>query len=145
MGKEVVGSLVSFLDGVPFKNGYRRYRIKTVAGQDDFACIAEVVRRRYGKMAAAAEDFPDIILIDGGKGQLGAAAEALRETGAWPGALMSLAKAEETPYLAGREEPIPLSRRNPGLKILMYVRDESHRFAQHYHHILRRKAMFGEK
>lgn len=144
MGKEVVGSLVSFLDGVPFKDGYRRYRIKTVDGQDDFASIAEVVRRRYGKMAAAGEELPDIILIDGGKGQLGAAAQAMAEAGARPRALMSLAKQEEIPFLAGRPDPLPLSRRNPGLNLLMHVRDESHRFAQHYHHILRRKAVFGE-
>ena len=145
MGKEVVGSLVSFLDGVPFKDGYRRYRIKTVDGQDDFASIAEVVRRRYGKMAQNGEELPDIILIDGGKGQLGAAAQAMAEAGATPKVLMSLAKQEETPFLAGRSEPLPMSRRNAGLKLLMHVRDESHRFAQHYHHILRRKAMFGEK
>ncbi|MCC8180648.1 MAG: excinuclease ABC subunit UvrC [Planctomycetes bacterium] len=145
MGKEVVGSLVSFLDGVPFKDGYRRYRIKTVDGQDDFRSIAEVVRRRYGRMMDEGTELPDIILIDGGKGQLGAAAQAMREVGANPKALMSLAKQEETPFLAGRPDPLPLSRRNPGLKLLMHVRDESHRFAQHYHHILRRKAMFGEK
>ncbi len=144
MGKEVVGSLVSFLDGMPFKQGYRRYRIKTVDGQDDFASIAEVVRRRYGKMKEMGEDLPDIILIDGGKGQLGAAAAAMREVGANPKILMSLAKAEETPFLSGQSEPLPMSRQNPGLKLLMHVRDESHRFAQHYHHILRRKAMFGE-
>ena len=145
MGKEVVGSLVNFLDGVPFKEGYRRYRIKTVDGQDDFASIAEVVRRRYGKMVETGEELPDIVLIDGGKGQLGAAAAAMREVGAKPKILMSLAKQEETPFLAGRPDPLPLSRRNAGLKLLMHVRDESHRFAQHYHHILRRKAMFGEK
>jgi excinuclease ABC subunit C len=145
MGKEVVGSLVSFLDGQPLKDGYRRYRIKTVDGQDDFASIAEVVRRRYGRMVEEGAPLPDIILIDGGKGQLGAAAQAMAEAGARPKVLMSLAKQEETPFLAGRSEPLPLSKRNAGLKLLMHVRDESHRFAQHYHHILRRKAMFGEK
>ena len=145
MGGEMVGSLVCFLDGVPFKDGYRRYRIKTVEAQDDFACVAEVVRRRYGRLSSEGGEFPDIVLIDGGKGQLGAAEAAMRDVGAFPGALMSLAKAEETPFLAGRDDPLPLSRRNEGLKILMRVRDEAHRFAQHYHHILRRKAMFGEK
>lgn len=145
MGKEVVGSLVSFYDGQPLKQAYRRYRIKTVEGQDDFASIAEVVRRRYGKMAENGEEFPDIILIDGGKGQLGAAAAAMAEAGAKPKVLMSLAKQDEIPYVAGKTEPLPLSRRNAGLKLLQHVRDESHRFAQHYHHILRRKAMFGEK
>ncbi len=145
MGKEVVGSLVSFTDGMPFKDGYRRYRIKTVDGQDDFASIAEVVRRRYGRMAREEAEFPDIILIDGGKGQLNAAAAAMAEVGAVPKILMSLAEKEEIPYLAGRPDPLPMTRRNEGLKLLMHVRDEAHRFAQHYHHILRRKAMFGEK
>jgi excinuclease ABC subunit C len=144
-GKEVVGSLVSFYDGVPLKDGYRRYRIKTVDGQDDFASIAEVVRRRYGKMTEENAELPDIILIDGGKGQLNAAAAAMLEVGARPKTLMSLAEKEEIPYLAGRADPLPLTRRNAGLKLLMHVRDEAHRFAQHYHHILRRKAMFGEK
>lgn len=145
MGKEVVGSLVNFLDGQPFKEGYRRYRIKSFEGQDDFAAIAEVVRRRYGKMAAEGTEFPDIILIDGGKGQLNAAAQALVDVGARPKVLMSLAEREELPFVLGRADPLRLSRRNEGLKLLMYVRDEAHRFAQHYHHILRRKAMFGEK
>lgn len=143
MGREVVGSLVSFLDGMPFKDGYRRYRIRTVDGQDDFASIAEVVRRRYGRMAGEGVPMPDIILIDGGKGQLGAAAAAMREAGAEPRILMSLAKREETPFLAGRPDPLPLPHSDAGLKVLMHVRDEAHRFAQHYHHILRRKAMFG--
>ncbi|MCL2001302.1 MAG: UvrB/UvrC motif-containing protein [Planctomycetes bacterium] len=144
MGKEVVGSLVSFLDGMPFKEGYRRYRIRTVDGQDDFASIAEVVRRRYGALVKTGEEFPDIVLIDGGKGQLSAAAAAMREVGAGPGVLMSLAKADEKPYLAGASDPLPISKKNLGLRLLMHVRDEAHRFAQHYHHILRRKALFGE-
>ncbi len=114
-------------------------------GQDDFASIAEVVRRRYGRMTEEGAEFPDIILIDGGKGQLNAASAAMLEVGAKPKVLMSLAEKEEIPYLAGRADPLPLSRRNAGLKLLMHVRDEAHRFAQHYHHILRRKAMFGEK
>ncbi len=144
-GGETVGSLVCFRNGLPYKDGYRRFRIRTVSGQDDYAAVAEVVRRRYGRLAREGEPLPDLVLIDGGKGQLGAAAAALREAGVQPGALMSLAKAEETPYLSGREEPLPLSRRNAGLKLLMYIRDEAHRFAQHYHHILRRKTMFGEE
>lgn len=137
-GGEMVGSLVYFVDGVPLKEGYRRYRIKTVKQQDDFACMAEVVRRRYSKL----EDLPDILLIDGGRGQLSAAAEALRGIDVKLPTLMSLAKEEETPFVDGLSEPLTMSRRNPGLKLLMYVRDEAHRFAQHYHHILRRKAMF---
>jgi len=143
-GQETVGALVSFLDGVPWKDGYRRFRIKTVAGQDDYAAIAEIVRRRYGRLQREDEALPDLVLIDGGKGQLQAAQRALAEIGVEIPALLSLAKEEETPYAAGRPDPLPLSRRNAGLKLLMYVRDEAHRFAQHYHHILRRKAMFGE-
>jgi excinuclease ABC subunit C len=144
-GGETVGSLVCFRNGLPYKDGYRRFRIRTVSGQDDYAAVAEVVRRRYGRLARDGAPLPDLVLIDGGKGQLRAAAEAMREAGASPGALMSLAKAEETPFLHGRDEPLPLSRRNAGLKLLSFVRDEAHRFAQHYHHILRRKSMFGEE
>ncbi len=143
-GQECVGSVVSFLDGVPFKDGYRRFRIRTVSGQNDVAAIAEVVRRRYHRVLEEGEALPDLVLIDGGKGQLRAAARALGEVGAAVPALMSLAKEEETPFLDGRDAPLALSRRHAGLKLLMYVRDEAHRFAQHYHHILRRKALFGE-
>lgn len=144
-GGQTVGSLVYFYDGVPFKDGYRRYRIKSVEGVDDFASVAEVARRRYGRIAREGGEMPDVVLIDGGKGQLGAAAKALAETGAAPAALLGLAKEEETLFRAGCSEPLPLSKRNPGLKLLMHVRDEAHRFAQHYHHILRRKAFFGEE
>lgn len=143
-GQETVGSLVYFLDGSPWKDGYRRFRIKTVEGQDDFACVQEVVRRRYGKLRDQGEELPDIVLIDGGKGQLHAAEDAFREIGVTVPVLMSLAKAEEIPYRAGQSDPVPMTRRNAGLKLLMHIRDEAHRFAQHYHHILRRKAMFGE-
>ncbi len=144
-GRETVGSLVYFLDGQPWKDGYRRFRIKSVAGQDDFACVAEVVRRRYSRLRQEGGELPDLVLIDGGVGQLNAAASALQELGIAVPALLSLAKREEIPYRAGVEGPLPMSRRHAGLKLLMYVRDEAHRFAQHYHHILRRKAMFGEK
>lgn len=144
-GKETVGSLVNFIDGLPFKDGYRRFRIKTIDGQDDFACINEVVGRRYGRIVREGGKMPDIIMIDGGKGQLSAAAAALDEIGARPGVLISLAKKEELVFKEGVSEPIRMSRRNEGLRLLMHVRDEAHRFAQHYHHILRKKAVFGEK
>lgn len=141
-GKEVVGSLVTFIDGLPLKDQYRRFKIKTVEGQDDFACIAEVVSRRYGKLKNKPQDIPDIILIDGGKGQLNAARESLEECDIKYKTLMSLAKEEEIPFVAPSNHTLPLTKRSAGLKLLMYVRDEAHRFAQHYHHILRRKAMF---
>jgi excinuclease ABC subunit C len=144
-GKETVGSLVYFIDGLPFKDGYRRFRIKTVEGQDDFRCVAEVVTRRYGGIIKRGEDMPDIVMIDGGKGQLHAAADALAQSGARVPVLLSLAKKEEAVFVWGREEPLALSKRNLGLRLLMHIRDEAHRFAQHYHHILRRKALFGEE
>lgn len=143
-GGETVGSLVKFVDGQPFKDGYRRFKIKTVEGQNDFECINEVVARRYGRIAREGGEFPDIIMIDGGKGQLHSASEALRNIGAKPKVLISIAKKEELIYKEGHTDPIRMTRRNEGLRLLMHVRDESHRFAQHYHHILRRKAIFGE-
>jgi excinuclease ABC subunit C len=139
-GAESCGSLVCFIDGKPFKNSYRRYRIKTVGGNDDFASIAEIVRRRYRYAADGETLWPDVILIDGGKGQLAAAHEALESLGADPPALLSLAKKEELLHVHGQSEPVKLARNNPALRLLQNVRDEAHRFAQHYHHILRRKA-----
>jgi len=155
-GDDMVASLVAFIDGLPFKPGYRRYRIKSVQGVDDFASIREVVARRFrnahrarrvseGTQARSASEgeegqvFPDILLIDGGKGQLNAALEALNVLGVEAPCLISLAKREEEIYRPGEAEPIRLSRHSAALRLLQYVRDEAHRFAQHYHHILRRK------
>lgn len=138
-GDDTVASLVSFIDGLPFKPGYRRYRIKSVAGVDDFASIREVVTRRFRRKLHEDEGFPDILLIDGGKGQLNAAREAFGILGVEPPCLISLAKREEEVYRPGDAEPLRLSRHAAGLRLLQYVRDEAHRFAQHYHKILRRK------
>jgi len=146
-GDDMVASLVAFIDGLPFKPGYRRYRIKTVQGIDDFASIREVVSRRFRnatkpRSTGEGEEgqvFPDILLIDGGKGQLNAALDALNLLGVRPPCLISLAKREEEIYRPGEAEPIRLSRHSAALRLLQYVRDEAHRFAQHYHHILRRK------
>jgi excinuclease ABC subunit C len=143
-GTETVGSLVTFLDGLPFKPGYRRYKIKSVAGIDDYASIREVVSRRIQGLRERDEPFPDIFLIDGGKGQLNAALDAFTALGVTPPTLISLAKQEEELYLPGRSDPIVLSRRSFSLRLLQYVRDEAHRFAQHYHHMLRNKRTFGE-
>jgi excinuclease ABC subunit C len=140
-GQETVASLVNFIDGLPFKPGYRRYRIKSVRGVDDFASIREVVTRRFRRLAQQEEIFPDLLLIDGGRGQLNAALEAFRVLGIEPPALLSLAKREEEIYRPGEAEPLRLSRHSAALRLLQYVRDEAHRFAQHYHHILRRKKM----
>lgn len=144
-GKETCGSLVCFIDGRAFKPGYRRFKLR-VGGNDDFASIREVVSRRYRAAAAGEEMFPDIILIDGGKGQLSAAWSAFDDlpAGVSPPMLLSLAKKEELVHASGHDEPIRLSRHNPALRLLQSVRDEAHRFAQAYHHLLRKKSVLGE-
>ncbi|QDT51289.1 UvrABC system protein C [Symmachiella dynata] len=143
-GGETVASLVQFIDGMPFKSGYKRYKIRTVAGVDDFAAIHEVVARRLDRLRNEGESFPDILLIDGGKGQLSSAMAAMRALEIDPPFTISLAKREEEVYVPGEEEPRRLSRHSYGLRLLQYVRDEAHRFAQHYHHILRSKSTLGE-
>ena len=143
-GGETVASLVQFLDGLPFKHGYKRFRIRTVEGVDDFAAIREVVSRRFRRLQKEGESFPDILLVDGGKGQLHAALAAFEATQITPPFTVSLAKREEEIYVPGETEPRRLSRHSYGLRLLQYVRDESHRFAQQYHHVLRRKSTLGE-
>lgn len=144
-GAEAVGSLVKFIDGRPFRSGYRRFRIKTVTGIDDYAMIAEVVRRRYKYALRGEELWPDLVLIDGGLGHLRAAEKALLEMNAPPVKIASIAKREEEIYLQGQNKPLRLSAHSPARKLLQYVRDEAHRFAQHYHHILRSKKMLGDE
>jgi excinuclease ABC subunit C len=144
-GTETVASLVQFLDGLPFKPGYRRFRIRDVEGIDDYASIREVVARRFQKLRDDGDVFPDILLIDGGIGQLRKGLEAFEVLGIQPPIVMSIAKKEELLYVAGRDEPLRLSRHSYALRLLQYVRDEAHRFAQHYHHLLRRKRQIGEQ
>jgi excinuclease ABC subunit C len=141
-GGETVASLVQFIDGLPFKHGYKRYRIRSVEGVDDFASMREVVTRRFRRLSQEGESFPDLLLIDGGKGQLNAALQAMQALGIKPPTTISLAKREEEIYIPGQDEPLKLSRHSFALRLLQYVRDESHRFAQHYHHTLRDKAVF---
>jgi len=143
-GGESCGSLVCFIDGLPFKNGYRRYRIKTVERQDDYAMIREVITRRYRRAAEGEELYPDVIVIDGGLGQLHAALEGFEQMDIKPPMVISLAKREEEIYIQARRKPVRLPRNNEALRLLQSIRDEAHRFAQHYHHILRRKATFEE-
>ena len=144
-GTEAVGSLVKFIDGKPFKSGYRRFKIKTVKGIDDYAMIAEVVKRRYKYALRGEELWPDLVLIDGGLGHLRAAEKVLRELKAPAIKIASIAKREEEIYLQGKSTPLRLPARSPTRKLLQYVRDEAHRFAQHYHHILRGKKMLGKE
>jgi len=141
-GGETVASLVQFIDGLPFKPGYRRFKIKDVKGIDDFRSIYEVVSRRFRRLSDDQDTFPDILLIDGGKGQLNSAMAAFRDQDITPPTVISLAKREEEVFRPGESEPLRLSKNSYALRLLQYVRDESHRFAQHYHHILRSKSTF---
>ena len=143
-GGETVGSKVCFVDGRPFKDGYRRYRIES-AQNDDYRSIREVVSRRYREAGEGDELYPDVILIDGGLGQLHAALEAFEQLRIQPPMVISLAKKEELIYVQRESEPIRLARNNAGLRLCQSIRDEAHRFAQHYHHLLRRKRTLGEE
>jgi excinuclease ABC subunit C len=142
-GHETVASMVCFKGGVPNKDHYRRFKIRTVEGVDDFASMAEVVRRRYAKVKKDGDRMPDLILIDGGKGQLHAAAEALRGIGA-RAPLASLAKRIEEVFLPGREQSVILAPNRPGLHLLQRLRDEAHRFAIGYNRLRREKALLGD-
>ncbi len=137
-GKETVAAKVAFIDGKPYKDGYRRFKIKS-STNDDYQSMREVIARRYRNAGRGLELYPDLILIDGGRGQLSAAMEIFERWEHRPPQVVSLAKKEELIYLPHQTEPIKLGRNNEGLKLLQKLRDESHRFAQHYHHYLRRK------
>jgi excinuclease ABC subunit C len=152
-GGETVGAVVAFHDGRPFKDGYRRFRIRSVAGTDDFASVAEVLRRRF-RAGAAAADPPDLLVIDGGPGQLAAARAVLGEVGVPELPLIGLAKerVERDPtareiarrperiFLPGRKNPLVLRANSTALFLLERVRDEAHRFANTYHRALRARA-----
>ncbi|PIQ82454.1 MAG: excinuclease ABC subunit C [Candidatus Omnitrophica bacterium CG11_big_fil_rev_8_21_14_0_20_64_10] len=139
-GRQAVGSQVAFLDGKPDKNGYKRFRIKQVAGIDDYGMMREVVRRRYDEPGAG--PLPDLILIDGGRGHLNAALEVLRELKLELPAV-GIAKQFEHLYLPGEAEPLSLPPISRALQLLQRVRDEAHRFAIGYHRLLRGKAALG--
>ena len=142
-GTNVVASEVQFVGGVPNKDGYRRFKVQGEdgsgnPGNDDFAAMREVVGRRYRRLRDEGAAMPDLVLIDGGHGQLKMAIDVLAEAGVTLPAIVSLAKQEELICLPdGRE--VKLSRRDPGLKLLQYVRDEAHRFCRRYLHLLQRK------
>jgi excinuclease ABC subunit C len=126
--------MVVWEDGEMKKSAYRKFRIKTVEGVDDFASMREVVTRRYKRVVEEKQAMPSVILIDGGLGQLHAAAEALESLGLTTQPLASIAKREEIIYLYGQEdEPVVLDRRSPVLHLVQRIRDESHRFAVAYH------------
>src|SRR6201999_100563 len=133
-GAETVASMVVWEDGAMKKSDYRKFQIKTVEGVDDFASMREVVTRRYKRIADENKPMPSLILIDGGLGQLHAAAAALEELGFTSQPLASIAKREEIIYVHGQEaDPVVLDRRSPVLHLVQKIRDESHRFAVTYH------------
>lgn len=131
-----VGSMSRFVNGRPDKSGYRKFKIKTVKGQDDFAMINEIVKRRYFRLDNEERQMPDLVLIDGGLGQLGAATSAL-ESMAINIPCISLAKENEEVYLPGRKMPVIIPRQNQSIKILQHARDEAHRFGVAYNRSLR--------
>jgi excinuclease ABC subunit C len=139
-GSDIVASMVVFEDGRPKKSDYRKFRVRGVSGApDDFASMREVVGRRYRRLLEEGKELPDLILIDGGKGQLGAALSALQELGLGHQPVASLAKKEELIFLPGRDEPIALARSSPVLQLVQRVRDEAHRFAVGFHRQARSK------
>jgi excinuclease ABC subunit C len=133
-GAETVASLVVWEDGQMNKAAYRKFKVKTVTGVDDFASMREVVYRRYKRLQEEERELPSLILVDGGLGQLHAAADALESLGLATQPLASIAKREELIYVYGNEEePVVLDRRSPVLHLVQLIRDESHRFAIGYH------------
>lgn len=133
-GAETVASMVVWEEGAMKKSDYRKFQVRTVTGVDDFASMREIVQRRYKRLLEEDKPFPSLILIDGGLGQLHAAAEALNEIGVTLQPLASIAKREEIIYVYGQEnDPIVLDRRSPVLHLVQKIRDESHRFAITYH------------
>ncbi|MFH1916156.1 MAG: excinuclease ABC subunit UvrC [Nanoarchaeota archaeon] len=139
-GTSVVGSMVAFKDGKADKSNYRRFRIKTVTGIDDFASIKEIVQRRYARLKQEGKSYPDLIIIDGGLGQLHSAQEALNIVGA-DIPIISIAKRLEEIYLPGLSSPLRLDPKGKALLFIRQVRDEAHRFAIAYNRLLRKKAV----
>lgn len=142
-GQESVGSMVSFWDARPDKNNYRRFRIRSVEGIDDYAMIREVVGRRYRRILEEGQKFPDLILIDGGAGHLAAARAVLLSLGVTV-PVAAIAKEEELIYIPQRRMPVKLEKSSPALRLIQACRNEAHRFAVKYHHLLRDKKTFGE-
>ena len=140
-GRDSVASLVVFKGGTPSKQDYRRFKIKTVEGADDFASMQEVIERRYNRLLKEDRKLPDLILIDGGKGQLSAAYEILEKLDLKDQPVIGLAKKEEEIFKPNKSEPIIISHRSPALQLLQRVRDEAHRFAVSYHRKLRSRRL----
>lgn len=140
-GNDAVGSMVVFIGGQPVNKYYRRFKIKTVAGSDDFAMLKEVLTRRLQKLSPAESPPPDLILIDGGRGQVNETYQVLKQLALTDLPLLGLAKQKEQIFLPNQNQPIELPRNHKGLQLLQRVRDEAHRFALGYHRQLRHKRM----
>ena len=138
-GSETVGSAIVFENGAPKKSEYRHMRVKGEWGNDDYRSMAEVVSRYFRRRVDEERPIPDLLVVDGGKGQLGAARGALEELGVTDVALAALAKREEVIFRPDRSDPIRLGRKNPALHLLQRLRDEAHRFAVSYNRKLRSK------
>ena len=144
-GEESVGSMVVFRDGRPDKDEYRRFRIRTVEGPNDVASLEEVISRRYRRRAEENRQMPDLIMVDGGKGQLAAAEKALAGLGVSDVPVVSIAKREEILFTPGHKEGIRLPRTAPALKLVQAIRDEAHRFAITFHRGRREKRSFASE
>lgn len=140
-GTFCVASMVHFTEGVADKAQYRRYRIKSFTGNDDFRAMEEVVGRRYRRLYNEGKPFPDLIVIDGGRGQVGAALKAFLAQGLEPPPLIGLAKREEAVIFSDRRQPLQLGARNPARFLLQRVRDEAHRFANTFNADLRSRRL----
>jgi excinuclease ABC subunit C len=138
-GTFVVASMVRFADGRPDKDQYRRFQIKSFIGNDDFRAMEEVVGRRYRRLRDEGRPLPDLVVIDGGRGQIGAALKAFVALEVEPPALIGLAKEHETIIFADARPPLNLPLSHPGLNLLQRLRDEAHRFANTYNADLRSK------
>ena len=138
-GQDAVASMVVFKNGKPKKSEYRKFRIKTVEGIDDFRMMAEVIERRMRRLIREDKNLPDLILVDGGKGQLSAAVEVLQKLSIKGILVIGLAKRLEEVYIPDVPDPQNISKSSPSLHLLQRIRDEAHRFAVQYHRTLRRK------
>jgi len=138
-GEEAVGSMIVFRNGKPANNEYRNFRIKSVKGINDVAMMQEVVRRRYRRLLREKKILPDLIIIDGGKGQINGVLKVLRELDLDDMTVCGLAKREEIIFVPDRKDGIRLERTSTVLNLIRHIRDEAHRFAQRYHKLLRKK------
>ena len=138
-GRDPVASVVCFIDGRPSKKNYRHYKITGIEGPNDFAMMHQVVKRRFRRLLEEKEPFPDLLLIDGGKGQLSSAVSALRSLGIEDQPVIGLAKRLEEVFLPDHSDPQNIPKVSSSLKLLQALRDESHRFAVTFHRQLRKK------